>query len=173
MNSIKLALWLYESDIQELLNVYLSSQYVSCASQWDTKVNNGLPFPLSRPLPNIMVHQDRIMKKFCKLSICLFILAVLGLRCYVWAFSSCGEQGLLFVAVRGLLIAVASLVADHGLQAHRLQYLRHVGSVVAALGLQGARASVVVAYGLSYSAACGIFPDQGLNLCPLHWQADS
>ena len=21
--------------------------------------------------------------------------------------------------------------------------------------------------------ACGIFPDQGLNLCPLHWQADS
>ena len=33
-------------------------------------------------------------------------------------FSSCGEQGLLFVAVRGLLIAVASLAAEHkrGLQ---------------------------------------------------------
>ena len=31
------------------------------------------------------------------------------------AFSSCGERGLLFVAVRGLLIAVASLVAEHGL----------------------------------------------------------
>ena len=30
-------------------------------------------------------------------------------------FSSCGEQGLPFVAVRGLLIAVASLVAEHGL----------------------------------------------------------
>ena len=30
-------------------------------------------------------------------------------------FSSCGEQGLLFVAVHGLLIAVASLVAEHGL----------------------------------------------------------
>ena len=28
---------------------------------------------------------------------------------------SCSEQGLLFVAVRGLLIAVASLVAEHGL----------------------------------------------------------
>ena len=27
----------------------------------------------------------------------------------MWAFSSCGEQGLLFVAVRGLLIVVASL----------------------------------------------------------------
>ena len=31
------------------------------------------------------------------------------------AFSSCGEQGLLFIAVRELLLAVASLVAEHGL----------------------------------------------------------
>ena len=30
-------------------------------------------------------------------------------------FSSCGERGLLFVAVHGLLIAVASLVAKHRL----------------------------------------------------------
>ena len=30
-------------------------------------------------------------------------------------FSGCGERGLLFIAVRGLLIAVASLVAEHGL----------------------------------------------------------
>ena len=28
-----------------------------------------------------------------------------------------------------------------------------------------------MAHGLScLAAACGIFPDQGLNLCPLHWQ---
>ena len=27
--------------------------------------------------------------------------------------------------------------------------------------------------GLSCSAACGIFPDQGSNPCLLHWQADS
>ena len=33
--------------------------------------------------------------------------------------------------------------------------------------------SVVVAHEPSCSAACGIFPDQGSNLCPLHWQADS
>ena len=33
--------------------------------------------------------------------------------------------------------------------------------------------SVVVAHGRSRSAACGIFPDQGSNPCPLHWQADS
>ena len=43
------------------------------------------------------------------------LLTVLGLRCCAWAFSSCGEQGLLFVAVHGLLIDVASLVAEHGL----------------------------------------------------------
>ena len=45
----------------------------------------------------------------------LFILAALGLYCCVQAFSSCSELGLLFVAVRGLLIAVASVVAEHGL----------------------------------------------------------
>ena len=33
--------------------------------------------------------------------------------------------------------------------------------------------SVIVAHGPSCSAACGIFPDQGSNPCPLHWQADS
>ena len=45
---------------------------------------------------------------------CLF-LAALGLCCCAWAFSSCGELGLLFVVVRGLLTAVASLAAEHGL----------------------------------------------------------
>ena len=33
--------------------------------------------------------------------------------------------------------------------------------------------SAAVAHGPSCSAACGIFPDQGSNPCPLHWQADS
>ena len=42
-------------------------------------------------------------------------LAVLGLHRCARTFSSCGERGLLFVAVRGLLIVVASLVSEHGL----------------------------------------------------------
>ena len=42
-------------------------------------------------------------------------MAALGLRCCVRAFSSCREWGLLFVAVHGLLLVVASLVAEHGL----------------------------------------------------------
>ena len=39
----------------------------------------------------------------------IYLLAVLGLHCCAWAFSSCGEQGLFFVAVHRLLTAVASL----------------------------------------------------------------
>ena len=51
----------------------------------------------------------------------LFFLAALCLHCCARAFSSCGKWGLLFVAVRGLLIAVASLVAEHRLQGRGLQ----------------------------------------------------
>ena len=73
-------------------------------------------------------------KKFINLFICLF-LAALGLRCCAQAFSSCSEQGLLFVVVHRLLIAVASLVAEHGLQACGLQQLQHAVSVLVACGL--------------------------------------
>ena len=49
-------------------------------------------------------------------SLLIFIylfLVVLGLCCCMWAFSSCGECRLLFAAVHGFLIAVASLIAEH------------------------------------------------------------
>ena len=45
----------------------------------------------------------------------IYFLAVLGLHCCARAFSSCGEWGLLLVAMCRLLIAVASLVAEHRL----------------------------------------------------------
>ena len=57
---------------------------------------------------------------FCFVFIYLF-LATLGLHCCVQAFSSCGEQGLLFVVVHGLLIVVSSVVAEHGLEVCGLQ----------------------------------------------------
>ena len=47
-------------------------------------------------------------------------MAVLGLRFFVRAFSSCGEWGPLFIAVRGPLTIAASLVAEHRLQMRRL-----------------------------------------------------
>ena len=45
---------------------------------------------------------------------------MLGLRFCAWAFSSCGKWGPLFIAVRGPLTVVASLVAEHKLQTRRL-----------------------------------------------------
>ena len=79
-----------------------------------------------------------------------FILAVLGLRCCMQAFSSCGKWvgGYSLVMVCGLFIAVASSVVKHGFLTH----------------------------GLSCSTACVMFADikpERSNLCPLHRQADS
>ena len=74
-----------------------------------------------------------------------------------------------FVSVRGLSLVVAS--GGHsswrcaGLSLSRPLLLRSTGS--------RSTGSVIVAHGPSCSAACGIFPDQGSNPCPLHWQADS
>ena len=42
-------------------------------------------------------------------------MVVLGLHCCVQVFSSCGEQGLVFVAVCGILSVVVSLVSEHRL----------------------------------------------------------
>ena len=42
-------------------------------------------------------------------------MAVLGLCCYTQALLSCGKRGLLFLVVCRFLIAVASIVAEHGL----------------------------------------------------------
>ena len=73
-----------------------------------------------------------------------------------------------FVSVRGLSLVAAS--GGHsssryaGLSLSRPLPLRSTSSRRAG--------SVVVAHGLSCSAACGIFPGQGSNPCPLHWQAD-
>ena len=62
----------------------------------------------------IFVANFHLFDLFLFFKIYLF-LAVLGLHCCVRAFSSCSDQGLLFVAVRGLLLAVASPVEEHGL----------------------------------------------------------
>ena len=79
-------------------------------------------------------------------------MATLGHCCCTQAFSSCREWGYPVVGVSRLLIAVTSLVAEHKTL------------------ITG---SIVVEHGLIYSAACGIFPVQGFNLCPLCWQVDS
>ena len=65
-------------------------------------------------LLNINFRKERKNFQLCnflKNYLFIYLLAVLGLRCCARDFSSCGERGLPFVAVRRLLIAVASLVA--------------------------------------------------------------
>ena len=78
-------------------------------------------------------------------------LALLGLCCCKGLSLAAGSGGYSPVAMRRLLIAVASLV-EHWLQSTD---------------------SVIVAHGLGCSAACGIFLDQGSNPCLQHWQVDS
>ena len=73
------------------------------------------------------IGQPHLIYLFIYLFVYLF-LAALGLHCCTRAFSSCSERGLLFVAVHGLLIAVASLVVEHGLQVRGLQQLWLAGS---------------------------------------------
>ena len=74
-----------------------------------------------------------------------------------------------FISVRGLSLVAAS--GGHSssqcvcLSLSQPLLLRSTGSRHAG--------SVVVAHGPTCSMACGIFPDQGSNPCPLHWQADS
>ena len=92
-------------------------------------------------------------------------LAVLGLRSCSGFFLVAESRGYSSVVVHSLLTAAASLVVDHGLQS--LQAL-----VAAAPRLQST-GSVLAVHGLSSLVAHGIFLDQGSNLCPLHWQADS
>ena len=74
-----------------------------------------------------------------------------------------------FVSVWGLPLVAASRGHSSsrraGLSLSRPLLLRSTGSRRAG--------SAIVAHGPSCSAACGIFPDQGSNPCPLHWQADS
>ena len=78
---------------------------------------------------------------------------MLSLCCCAQAFSSCSEWGLLFsCGVQASHCGGFSCCRAHALDTW---------------------ASVVVAQALSCSSACGIFPDQGSNPCPLHWQADS
>ena len=63
----------------------------------------------------MLTHQFIVKPVIGFLKLIYLFLAALGLHCCMQAFSSCGEQGLLFVVVGGLLIAVVSLVVEHGL----------------------------------------------------------
>ena len=99
-------------------------------------------------------------------------LAALGLRFCTWAFSSCREQG-------ATLRCGAPASHCGGFSCCVARALGAQALVVVARGLSSCGSRALerklssVAHGLSCSVARGIFPDQGSNPCPLHWQADS
>ena len=117
--------------------------------------------PLANPSPNILQEHKRINCFSDVVFFCLFFFLIY-LFIYFWL---CW----VFISVRGLSLVAAS--GGHsssrcaGLSLSRPLLWRSTGSRRAG--------SVVVAHGLSCSAACGIFPDRGSNPCPLQWQADS
>ena len=83
----------------------------------------------------------------------------MDLCCFTWAFSSCGEQGPLFIAVTKLLLLWLLLSWSTGSRVRGISSCHF--------------SSIVVVPGLSYFMAHGIFPDQGSNPCLLHWHTST
>ena len=101
------------------------------------------------------------MGLWCQIPLILFLKYLLFIYLWLcWVFVSVWGGLSLVVASRGHCSSRCA-----GLSLSRPLLLRSTGS--------RRTGSVVVAHGPSCSAACGIFPDQGLNPCSLHWQADS
>ena len=82
---------------------------------------------------------------------------------YLFLFFGCGGSSLLHTRFLQLQrVGPLFVVVRRPLSRCRVQALAVQTSIVAALG------SAVMAHGLSCIMACGTFPDQGPNLCPLH-----
>ena len=73
------------------------------------------PAPAGRLSTTAPPGKPNILSYFLKIVFKFLFFGCFGSCCCTRAFSSCSEWGLLFVAVRGLLIAVASVVAEHGI----------------------------------------------------------
>ena len=107
------------------------------------------------PVPPIIPLPVAIIYIYIYLFIYLsYFLAVEGLGCCVWAFSSCGKRGLLCFGAG----------ASH---CGRLLLPSRTGSGACRLSSCGSRAL------LSCSVAHGILLDQGSNWCSLYGEADS
>ena len=88
----------------------------------DSKIQQGKKDKGQIPISNFMARNKKFRQKvhFLKNLFIYLFMAVLGLRFYARAFSSCGKRGPLFIAVHGPLTIAASLVAEHRLQTRRL-----------------------------------------------------
>ena len=87
----------------------------SCGRTFILSKCSYLIFPWRAFIPELFLWFFFLMNLFIYL-----FLAVLGLRFCARAFSSCGERGPFFTAMRGSLTTAASLVVEHRLQTCRL-----------------------------------------------------
>ena len=126
------------------------------------KINPSLLVPPKLKWKNNILQRLVYATEYSLKILLLLFIYYFWLHCRTRASSNCrGGGGYSPVAGHGLLIAVASLVAEHTFQGTQT-------SVISAHGL-----SSCGAHRLSCPKEWGIFQDQGWNSCPLHWQADS
>ena len=109
---------------------------------------------------NFILYKDTVTFSYIFILFKYFIysfLAMLGLCCFMQAFSSCRDQW--------ELLSSCDMGASHCHFSSGFSCCRPWAL--------GAWASVVVVYGLICPHGTWPFPDQTLNQCPLHWQVDS
>ena len=101
----------------------------------------------------------------------LFIFGCIGSSLMRWLSLVAASRGYSLLLCAGFSLRWLLLLQSTG---SRCANLVAVASGLSSCGLRALerRLSSLV-HGLSCSEACGIFPDQGSNLCPLHWQTDS
>ena len=87
-------------------------------------------------------------------------LAVLGLRCCGRLFSACGPVGAALPCSARASQRGGFSCCGTKASVDRLQQWQHADTAAAVHGLRGPMAR-------------GLSPEQGLDPCPLHWQADS
>ena len=117
---------------------------------------------LARIVSVILIFQRTSFALLTKFFIICLFLAVLGLRCCMWASSSCGKWELLSsCGVQASHYRAFSFVTECGLQDTWASAVVHVGSAVApGLSRTG---SVVVAHGLSCPIGIWDLPQAGIE----------
>ena len=138
---------------------------------------SGLPFPSPGDLPEPEIEPwspelqvDSLPTELPGTPFYLFwLLWVFIIFCGLSLVAVSGSYSL--AVVQSFLIAVASLFVERRLDTRDSEKLPHSGLVVTLPVLEHRLSSC--AHELSCSATYGIFPGQGSNPCPLHWQAES
>ena len=123
-----------------------------CSLPWAEGLVENV-FPSSFPSPPLPSSQaSNIVHTYFFFRFINLFMAALSLHCCAWTFLSIESRGYSSCGARASHCSGFSCWGAWAL---------------------GAQASVAAACGLSCYLACGIFPNQGSNMCPLHWQADS